>query len=242
MDDTTIEKLSADIEDLKRAVRRNDPMLREVSSPPGWVAFSALAGLNISLFALPAHLLATCHGGFDAIPTPGKLALFAVLALFVVGGGTLKVVLMTRRAEQVAGAEGLARLLDAFFGGRMAHVTMPLTLGMVAGIAYAFYAGRPWLALPVSSFLFGVMANVIAGKGGLRAYYVIGYWGILLGLAALPLVERAPFLWLFVIYGGMFFAFAITQAADNAVARGAGQDSRQTTDRSDAPDGREAGD
>ena len=45
MDDKTIERLSADIEDLKRAVRRNDPMLREVSSPPGWVPFSALAGL-----------------------------------------------------------------------------------------------------------------------------------------------------------------------------------------------------
>ena len=110
----------------------------------------------------------------------------------------------------------------------MAHVTMPLTLGMVAGIAYAFYAGRPWLALPVSSFLFGVMANVIAGKGGLRPYYVIGYWGILLGLASLLFVERAPFLWLFVIYGGMFFAFAIAQAAEISAAK--------------AADGRAAGD
>ncbi len=221
MDDKTIERLSADIEDLKRAVRRNDPMLREVSSPPGWVTFSALAGLNISLFALPAHLLASRYGGFDAIPTPAKLALFAALALFVVGGGTLKIVLMSRRAVQVAGSDGFAKVLDSFFGGPMAHVTMPLTLGMVAGIAYAFYAGRPWLALPVSSFLFGVMANVIAGKGGLRPYYVIGYWGILLGLASLLFVERAPFLWLFVIYGGMFFAFSIAQAAEISAAKAA---------------------
>ena len=228
MDDKTIERLSADIEDLKRAVRRNDPMLREVSSPPGWVTFSALAGLNISLFALPAHLLVSRYGGFDAIPPPAKLALFAALALFVVGGGTLKIVLMSRRAVQVGGDDGFAKVLDSFFGGPMAHVTMPLTLGMVAGIAYAFYAGRPWLALPVSSFLFEVMANVIAGKGGLRPYYVIGYWGILLGLASLLFVERAPFLWLFVIYGGMFFAFSIALAAEISAAK--------------AADGRAAGD
>ena len=239
MDDRTIDRLSADIEDLKRAVRRNDPMLREVSSPPGWVAFSALAGMNVSLFALPAHLLVSRYGSFDTIPTAAKLCLFALLALFVVGGGTLKVVLMTRRAAQVAGSDGFARLLDSFFGGRMVHVTMPLALGMVAGIAYAFYAGRPWLALPVSSFPFGVMANVIAGKGGLRAYYVIGYWGILLGLASPPFVEGAPFLWLFVIYSGMFFAFAIAQATDNRAARAAGLNADRLSERDD---GREAGD
>jgi hypothetical protein len=43
MDDDTLRRLSADIEDLKRAVKRNDPMLHKVAAPPGWIAFSLAA-------------------------------------------------------------------------------------------------------------------------------------------------------------------------------------------------------
>jgi hypothetical protein len=212
MDEDTLKKLSEDIEDLKRAVRRNDPLLHEVAAPPGWMAFSLAAGLNVTLFALPAHVLVTRHGSFAAIPLGYRVYLWAVLGLFVVIGGTLKVVLMKRRANEVSAGLGFSAIFEAFYGGKSAHETIPMMLGMIVGTAYAFWAGHPWLALPLSSFLFGIIANSMASRSGLKAYYVVGYASVLLGLAALPFVERAPFLWLFIIYGGMLFGFSAAQA------------------------------
>lgn len=213
MDESTIRRLSADIEDLKRAVKRNDPLLHAVAAPPGWAAFSVAAGVTVTLFALPAHFLVARYGSFGAIPALPRAALWAVLGVFVVAGGILKVLLMTRRAYELEGHGGLWKTIRLFYAGRDAHITAPLTAGMIAGVAFAVAAGRPWLALPTTTFLFGVLANVIANRSGLSSYYVVGYWGITLGLASLCFVEAAPFLWLFVMYGGMFFAFAAAQRA-----------------------------
>jgi len=219
MDEETLKRLSDDIEDLKRAVKQNDPMLREVVAPPGWMAFSLLAGLNVTLFALPAHVLVTKYGSFGAIPKAAQIALFAVLALFVVIGGTFKVVIMMRRAVELDNTAGFLTVFEVFYGGKAAHETIPLTLGMIAGTGYAFYAGHPWLSLPLSAFLFGILANTLATRSGVRSYYIVGYWGILFGLVSIPFVEAAPFLWLFVVYGGMLFAFAAAQAQGERSAR-----------------------
>ncbi|HUW68648.1 MAG TPA: hypothetical protein VMX33_00310 [bacterium] len=217
MDDDTLRRLIADIEDLKRAVKRNDPMLHEVAAPPGWIAFSLAAALCITLFAIPAHMLVAKYGSFGQIPSGYQIALFAILGLFLVLGGAFKVRLMMSRIIELEASGGLTRIAGSFFGGRMAHETIPLALGMLAGIGYSFYFGHPWLALSVTSFIVGVMSNRIALRGDLRAYYALGYWGTLAGLIALPFIEQAPFLWLFVIYGGMFYAFAAAQIVEKVV-------------------------
>jgi len=212
MDEETLKRLSDDIEDLKRAVKQNDTLLREVVAPPGWMAFSLLAGLNVTLFALPAHVLVTKYGSFGAIPQVARIALFAALALFIVIGGTFKVVIMMRRAVELDDTAGFLTVFEVFYGGKAAHETIPLTLGMIAGTGYAFYVGHPWFSLSLSAFLFGILANTLATRSGVRSYYIVGYWGILFGLVSIPFVEAAPFLWLFVVYGGMLFAFAAAQA------------------------------
>jgi len=224
MDEDTLQRLSRDIEDLKLAVKQNDPLLHEVVAPPGWMAFSLAAGINVTLFALPAHLLVQKYGSFGAIPQAAKIALFAVLGLFVVIGGTLKIIIMMRRASEIDAEAGFMTVFDAFYGGKAAHESIPLTLGMMAGSAYAFYVGHPWLSLSLSGFLFGILANTLATRSGVRSYYIVGYWGIFMGLVSLPFVEAAPFLWLFVVYGGMLFAFAAAQARNDreAVRRSTG--------------------
>lgn len=216
MDDDTIRRLSADIDELKRAVRRNDPMLHEVAAPPGWIAFSFATAACVTLFALPAHVLVGVYGSFAGIPGSYRIALFSVLGLFFVLGGIFKIKILLSRALQLDRSAGFARIADSFYGGPAVHETIPMGLGMVAGVAYSFYFGHPWVSLSVTSFIVGIMSNRIAIRGDLRAYYVLGYWGILSGLASVPFVERAPFLWLFLVYGLMFFAFAIAQIVEKA--------------------------
>lgn len=207
MDDERIERLIADIESLKKSVKRNDPMLREIVAPPGWTLFSVVAGLMISAFALPAHVLTARYGSFASIPQAWKAALFAVLAAFAVGGGIIKIVLLSRRASAMGG-RGFVGAALAFYGGRSGHVTWPLTFVIACSAVLAFAAGHPWYALSSTGMLFGIMANYIAIRSDEKAYFAVGYWSMLTGTISLFSVERAPFLWLFAIYGGMFLSFA----------------------------------
>ena len=207
MDERTIERLAADIEDLKKSVKRNDPMLRAIVAPPGWTLFSLVAGLMVSAFALPAHVLVANYGSFSAIPPAWKAALFAVLAMFAVGGGLLKIVILSRRATALGGRGFMGAAL-AFFGGPSAHVSWPIVFLIAGSAVLSFAAGKPWYILPSSAMLFGVMANYIAVRSGQSAYFAVGYWSLASGAACLPFLGSAPFLCLFGVYGGMFLAFA----------------------------------
>jgi|GEM_PF-1150783 len=218
MDDDTLRRLSADIEELKRAVKRNDPMLHEVAAPPGWIAFSLIAAIFITIFALPAHLLVVKYGTFGQIPMVYQIALFATIGLYMVIGGAFKIRLLLGRMVELDRSAGLLKIVGWLYGGTMAHEAVPLILGMVAGTGYAFYVGHPWFALSITSFVVGVMSNRIALRANLRSYYAIGYWGVIAGLVAMPFVELAPFLWLFIIYGGMFYAFAAAQIVEKSAA------------------------
>lgn len=217
MDEGSIADLRRDIEDLKKAVKRNDPLLREIAAPPGWAAFSAAAGLTVTLFALPAHFLIAEYGSFAAIPALYQALLIADLLLFTIVGSGLTLVIMHRRVKVLEEKDGLSRAFMTIYGGPTAHLMVPLTLGIVAGSAFAVYYGHPWLALPITSFFFGIMSNGIAARSGIAAYYAIGYWGIVVGLAAVPFVESAPYFWLFLAYGGMFFVFGAVLWLTNAV-------------------------
>lgn len=218
MDDTSLQQLSDDIEALKKSVRRNDPLLREIAAPPGWTLFSLMAAVSVSAFALPAHILSVQYGSFAAIPAVWKAGLWAVLALFFVLGGSMKAAIMTRRTRALGG--GLSALAKAFYGGQSAHIVFPLSFLAIASVVAAVLAARPWLGLPVATALWGVLANHIGVRSGNPAYLVVGYWSIGLSLPAWFFVERSPFLWLFILWGGMFFAFAGALSAVSHAHRG----------------------
>jgi len=217
MDDATLERLSHDIEDLKKAVKRNEPAIREIMTPPAWIWLSLGGGAAISLFALPAHVLTARYGSFPAIPPAWKAALWAMLAVFVVGGGLFKwLVIMKRSAEM--GSLGTWKLFKIVIATPSVHVSLPLFGCIAAAIVFSVATGHPWYAVPASAMLFGIESNLLATRTGVRSYYSLGYWGLAWGGASLAFIESAPFLWLFAIYGGMFFAFA----AGLALGRGKG--------------------
>lgn len=214
MDDKELQRLSQDIEDLKRAIKRNDPLLREMVAPPGWLAIALMTAVTVSVFALSSHILVTKYGTFGAIPLLARIFLFVVLGMLLVIGGLMKIMILTRRATRLQEKAGLSTFFINFYGGDAIHQSLPLLLGLIASSAYALYLGHPWMIMPISAFLFGLLCNSLATRSRVRSYYIVGYWGIFMSLASLPFIEIAPFLWLFVIYGGMMFAFAVAQASD----------------------------
>jgi len=209
MDDQKLEQIARDIEELKSAVRRNDPLMRAVLTTRGWGALGLGGGLGVTLFALPAHFLSRAYGSFAAIPTPLKALVWAALGLAIVGGGAWKLALIARRASEVDSNSGLGELFDSFFGATSIHVTGAMLVAILVSIAWAVWAGRPWLALPATGVVMGVWMNAIGSQTRVPEYLVAGWWSLLSGSAGLFLVELSPFLWVLAIYGGMFYAFGV---------------------------------
>lgn len=204
MNPNELEALARDIEELKRVVRRNTPAIQEVFDIKGWDVFALAAGLLVSAFALGAHVLSAVYGSFDAIPAAWQAALYALLAVAFVGSGVVKYVLVARRTS----TGGLWRVLGSFFGARGKHIYISFLGAIAAVVTAAFSLGHPWLAMPAAGILLGLMSNSLAGQYDQPSLLALGYWAIATGCAGLWFYASAPFLWVFIIYGGMLIVFA----------------------------------
>jgi hypothetical protein len=209
MDEEGLQRLARDIDELKLAVKRNDPLLREVLSTKGWALLGLGGGLGVTLFALPAHVLTVAYGSFGAVPAAWRAAIWAALTLALVGGGVWKMVLISKRIGEIDAASTLGEIMDSFFGATSIHVTMGMIVGIAVACAFSIWVGSPWYSLPSSAVLVGVWMNSVGAQTRVKEYILAGWWAILSGSAALFFVEAAPFLAVFVIYGGMFYAFAL---------------------------------
>jgi len=207
MTDQELEELARSVEDLKRAVKKNDPFLRSILASRGWGALALFASACVTLFTLPAHFLSLRYGGFASIPPLLRAALWAVLAIFLIPGSIWKVALLRRRAGEAEEGAGILSILAALFGGLSFHMALPFFVATGVALAFTFTVGHPWLSAPAIAILVCFWTNSLASTTDRRDYLLLGWWSLLSGSAGLFLVERAPFIWLFVIYGGLCYLF-----------------------------------
>ncbi len=212
MDEQEIERLARDIEELKAAVKKNDPLLREVLTRKGWFLLGLVGGIGVALFALPAHFLTRAYGSFEAVPDGWKAFIWAALVLAALGGGVGKLLLINRRVVEVDRGSNLADLMGSFFGAASIHVTGAMLIAILVAVAFAVASGSPWHALPAVAIVMGIWMNAVGSQNRIREYLVAGWWSLATGSVGIFLVSRAPFLWVFAIFGGMFLAFAASIA------------------------------
>jgi hypothetical protein len=98
--------------------------------------------------------------------------------------------------------------MESFFGPTSIHTTGAMVVAIAAAVAFAVASGSPWHALPAVGIVVGLWMNSLGSQLRVGEYVVAGWWAVLSGAAGLFLVERAPFLWVLAIFGGMFYAFA----------------------------------
>lgn len=208
MTEQELKDLASTIGDLKKAVRKNDPLLRAMMSSQGWIPFTLVAGLGIALFCLPAQILVAAYGGFSAIPEVYRTCLWAFLALIVVLASAGKMALLSRKAARVEEEAGLGDILKVFFAGANFHIGVPYVLILAAGSAFAIHVGHPWYIAPVIAIPTCFWSNFMAGLVDSPIFKAAGWWCLLTGLASLFFIEAAPFIWLFVIFGGLCLVFA----------------------------------
>lgn len=215
MTNREIDELAKAINDLKRATKRNDPFLRSLFDDEGWLGLGLAGSIGITLFCIPAHFLAAAYGSFAAIPPLLQAGLWTVLAAVIVIGGIQKSRLLLRKARGAERAEegetdgpaALTKVMKAVFGGWGFHMAVPLVIGGVGVAAFAFAIGHPWYGVPGLAILVCFWANFMGLVVERREYLVMGWWCLLTGLSGLFFVERAPFIWTFIIYGGVLWCF-----------------------------------
>jgi len=207
MTDQELDELARSVEDLKRAVKKNDPFLRNILASRGWGALAFFASACITLFTLPAHFLSERYGSFDSIPPLYRAGLWLILAIFLIPGSIWKVILLRRRAREAEEGAGILSILNALFGGLSFHMALPFFVATVVTLAFAFTIGHAWISAPAIAILVCFWTNSLASTTDRRGYFLLGWWSLLSGAAGLFFVERAPFLWLFIIYGGLCYLF-----------------------------------
>ncbi len=223
MTETELRDLAASVEDLKRAVKKNNPLLRGMMTTRGWIPLTALAGIGVALFCLPAQVLVVAYGSFAAIPAAYRAALWAVIVLVLVLSAVWKVVLLTRKASEMEKDAGLGSVLRALFSGENFHIGVPFILTMAGTSAFAILGGHPWFIVPSIAIPTCFWANFISTQIGQPIFKASGWWVLVTGLASLFFIEKAPFIWLFIVFGGVCLVFAGTMIFAGRHERGEGR-------------------
>ena len=103
MDQSEFESLLHDVEELKRAVKRNNPFLREVVSTRFYPMYGLIYGLLIILFCIAAQVLIAKYGSPAAVPSHWKTLAWFLFGGLVAAGAVLKWTLFLAACEEPCG-------------------------------------------------------------------------------------------------------------------------------------------
>ncbi len=209
MNQSDLDTLLHDIEELRRAVRRNNPFLAQVLASRFYSALTAVIGTVVVAICLGTQFLIGRWGSFAATPWPWRASFWTAAILTMVLGGGMKWVMFNRKARLIAKDANYLTVLRAFYAGSWFHVNVPAYACAVCGMVFAFSLGHPWYALPVGLVFAGLLFNNVGVSIQKAEYLVSGWYAIVTSLASFMFFERAPFLWTAVVLGGFCLAFGI---------------------------------
>jgi hypothetical protein len=207
MDDREIEEALRTLAELKSAVRRNQPMLRELASPRGFAPLALGFGILVIAFCLTAHFLIAAYGSFESVPAEWRAALWGALGAMAAFGFVAKIVVVVRRSRKIDASMRALDLIGGWFASIL-HIVLPMAIVWASSIALFTLIGHPWYIASAFAIVFGFVINALAKEVGFSPYYFLGYWSLATGCASAFAIEAAPFLWVAAMYGGMFVAFA----------------------------------
>jgi hypothetical protein len=213
MDESELERLAAEVEEIKRAVKRNDPFVREVIGSRFFVALGLPFGLLIVAFCVGAQLLLARYGSIAAIPPGWKAAGWAALAVLVIGGGILKWGFLDTRARKVQEGATFMTVFRGVYGGPFFHLNLPVVVCMVVATAFAVAVGHPWYIVPGIGIFFAFTSNALGLATGRPEYLATGWYCLATSLASLFFLEAAPLVWSAVIWGGCLLVFGLVGLA-----------------------------
>ncbi len=213
MDQKQIETLLADVEELKKAIKRNNPFLREIVSGRFLPIMSLVFGLLVIAFCTGTQIFVTKLGSFAAVPFGWKTAAWIAVCLYFIIGWLVKWSFLIRQAKRVEESANFATIFKLFFLGSWLHINLPAVLCMVMVPVFAVLAGHPWYIAPGVAIFFIIPCNNL-GLAIRRPEYLAAGWYILLSaFVALFFIEGMPFIWTEIVWGGYLLVFGVVGLA-----------------------------
>lgn len=208
--ETDLTVLAENISLIKKALRRNNPLLRAVAESRLYPILALVYGLIIVLFCLVirdsiASGQADTSGLGQALP-------WIILILLLFMGGVIKVIL-TKRLSIKFGQGGFGKIVLTIFGGKTLTIYLSTSIALTAGIVFAIKAGHPWYILPLASFMVSIISFFMDILIDLIEYKIMGWIALCVGIFSLFLVESDPFLWAAIVAGGIFCGFGLSGIA-----------------------------
>ncbi|HUW41520.1 MAG TPA: hypothetical protein VMV90_10940 [Rectinemataceae bacterium] len=213
MNQSELENLLHDVEELKRAVQRNNPFLREVVSARFYPAIGLAYGLVFILLCAAAQILIARYGSAASVPHAWKMAAWGVFGFLLLGGGIVKWAFFSRRARSLDKGANYLTVLRAVYGSSWAHLILPALICMVFAPVAAILSGHPWLMVAGIAIAWAFACNTLGLMVQRPEFLLTGWYALLSGLASLFFFEAAPFLWSGLIWGGALVIYGIVGLA-----------------------------
>jgi hypothetical protein len=209
MSTTDLNALLRDVEELRRAVRRNSPFLREVISSRLFAAYALVLGLAAAAFCLASQILIGWYGSFPAVPPAWKTGFWLALALLGAAAAVSKPLILGRRAAEVDTRATFITVVKLLYGGMVSNIYVPAFLCMAAASIFAVTIGHPWYIVPAVAVFYAFAANGVGLFVQRPEYFASGWYALAAGIASVFFLERAPFIWTAVVAGGMCLIFGM---------------------------------
>ncbi|MCX7028150.1 MAG: hypothetical protein NT061_11880 [Spirochaetes bacterium] len=200
--DGEIDALVKNLAELRRAVRRGNPLLRRVGESKLYPILILFLGLSISVFCFLAQAAA---GWPDEARTLLSTTALVYFVLFAALGGTVKIVLSKRIMRQYDSLGWIA-LVKALYGHKSASLLVCAGLAMATGVVFLLREGQPEYIIPLVGVFFSFAAHSLILIVDLLEYKVLGWSTFALGILSLFFVGTAPWLWCGLVFGLGFTA------------------------------------
>jgi hypothetical protein len=202
-----LEELRSDLREVRKAIDRHSPLIQQITASNFLALFSLPFGALVFVFGLGTQYLLGAGGGFAGLPPWWLPAFWAVGLLFLIGGGLLKVIAFSKRAQEIG--VGIWAVYGAFFGPESRHMIFATLIALGGATAFALSIGHPWFILSAFTVWYGNYFLHLAGMVRRIEYWASGWLGLLAGTISLFSVEVLPFFWLGICGGGLLLLFSI---------------------------------
>ncbi len=203
-----IAKLMRDLEEIKAAVRRNSPILREILTARFYWWLVLTLGVAVVVFSVIMHFLVVGYGSYSAIPASLRATFWIVAA----AAGVTLYVFRVRGVLSVIHAIDPRLTFWSFFGdhdiGEFFHLYGPFLLITVTTTIWLARTGNSFYIVGTWALCLGLTCNLIAFATHLLEYYVLGYAYMIAGALSFFIPGVSASLWTGICFGGGSVAYA----------------------------------
>lgn len=213
MDQKQLETLLADVEEIKKAIKRNNPLLRELVSGRFFPVMSLIFGFITIVFCTGTQLYVNKLGSFANVPFGWKTGGWIAVCLYFAVGWVWKWSYLVRQARKVEEGANFTTIVRVFFLGSGLHINTPAVLCMAMVPVFAILVGHPWYIIPGLAIFMIFPCNNLGLAIKRPEYLAAGWYSLITGMIALFFIESMPFVWTEIIWGGYLILFGIVGLA-----------------------------